>query len=955
MIKDKISAIWQRLTEPNAAVTEPEERFRARLLLTFMLTLMPAGILGFIIPVLLKPDTFSGQIPLLGTAFVLTFLIVITYLISRSRYYRISFYAALIIGTVGVMMAACVDETPEDVSALYYLLILALITSLLFSIKQAAAFTAVVLSIILTAPLYIPNVTLYNVIVGPFNLTLLASVAYLLIASYRNQLEQRRRQQLTQLLDELSHRADQLEALHEISIDISSHRDITELLQAILARATRLLGVPGGSIFLVNPDGDSLRLTAVHGPGKELEGLVLHRGEGMAGQVLATGQPKIVTAYNQWSERSANIPIDLFGSVIQVPMLAPEQVIGVLGCQEITGVVRDFTKEDIQLLEGLARQGAIALQNAYLLKEEQIARDRAERLQAATQALSSSLVLQEVFENILTELQRVVPYDSASVQQLKGPDCLEIIGGHGFANPEMILGAKFDPTKEDNPNRYVIETRLPYLLEDAPAHYNQFHCGPHAKTIIHSWLGVPLIFGSEIIGMLALDKKEIGFYNQEHARLAAAFAAQAAVAIENARLYEKARRHAFELETLAQISAALRTAKSVPELMPILMQKTVAAVNATYSVLFLVDEETGELVSQLSSPPGIYRSGLRQPPGDGITGYVATTQEVHISEDIIHDPLLSLLPGERACFQNTKSAISVPLQTPDKLIGVMHIGSVEKRKYTEADIRLITAVCNIAANALNRAAVMDTLEERVADRTRKLAEANSRLKELDTLKSKFIADISHELRTPVATLNLYMDLLQRGKPEKKLKYMQILRQKTDQLVRLTDDILNISRLNLYEGNQPFTAVNLNETAAIVVAMYQERAQAADISLSFNPAEQLPPVWAERNQLLQAITNLIDNALNYTPAGFIQITTYLLAKSQQVCLQIQDTGIGIAPEEIPHIFQRFYRGQAVSQSNTSGTGLGLAIVNEIVDLHNGRIIVESELGKGSIFRVCLPAV
>ena len=955
MTKDKISAIWQRLTEPNAAITEPEERYQARLLLVFMLTLLPVAILGLIIPLLLKPGTVPRQSPLLSATFYLTILIAITYLISRSRYYRVSIYIALVVGTTGVIISACVDETPEDVHALYYLLVLVLATSLLFSIKKAAAFTAVILAIILTAPLYIPNATLYDVVAGPFNLVLLSSVAYLLIASYRTRLEQHRQRQLTQLLNESSYRAEQLEVLHKISIDINSRRDITEMLQAIMARATRLLGVPGGSVFLVNPDGESLTLTAVYGPGKELEGVVLHRGEGMAGQVLATGQPKIVSAYNQWPERSANIPVNLLGSVIQVPMLASGRVIGVLGCQEVAGVVHNFTDEDIRLLDRLAQQSAIALQNAYLLKEAQTARDRAERLQSAIQALSSSLVLQEVLENILTELQRVVPYDSASVQQLKGPHSLEIIGGHGFVNLEMILGIKFDLAKEDNPNRRVIETRLPFLLEDAPAHYQGFHRDPHVKTIIHSWLGVPLIFGDQLIGMLALDKKEVGFYNREHARLATAFAAQAAVAIENARLYEEARRHAFELETLAQISAALRTAKTVTELMPILMRKTVEAMNAAYSVLFLVDQETGELISQESFPPGVYRSGLRQSPDDGITGHVAANREIYVSEDIVNDPLLSLLPEERACFQGTKSTISAPLQTPDKVVGVMHIGSVERHLFTEADMRLLTAVSNIAANALNRAAIMDTLEERVTARTQELAEANTRLKELDLLKSKFIADISHELRTPVATLNLYMDLLQRGKPKKKPKYMQILRQKTDLLVRLTDDILNISRLNLYEGERPFTAVNLNETIAIVIAMYQERAQAADITLSFSPAAHLPVVWAERNQLLQAITNLIDNALNYTLVGSVQVTTRLTANAHEICLQIKDTGIGIAPEEIPHVFQRFYRGQTIGQLNEPGTGLGLAIVNEIVALHNGRIELESEVGQGSVFQVYLPAV
>ena len=213
--------------------------------------------------------------------------------------------------------------------------------------------------------------------------------------------------------------------------------------------------------------------------------------------------------------------------------------------------------------------------------------------------------------------------------------------------------------------------------------------------------------------MLALDKREVDFYNQEHARLASAFAAQAAVAIENARLYEETRQHAFELETLAEISASLRTAKTVPEMLPILLEKTVKAIGASYSVLFLVDPETKDLVSRYSAPVDSYQPGFRQKLGKGITGHVAATGEFYISTDVANDPLLSLACGEADSFTGTVSAISLPLQTQDDLLGVMHIGSDKKRKFTEADVSLLTAVSDIAANALKRASITDTLEERV--------------------------------------------------------------------------------------------------------------------------------------------------------------------------------------------------------------------------------------------------
>ncbi len=173
-------------------------------------------------------------------------------------------------------------------------------------------------------------------------------------------------------------------------------------------------------------------------------------------------------------------------------------------------------------------------------EELRIKRRQAETLRAATQALSSTLDLPRVFELILSELQKVVPYDSVSVQQLKG-DRLEIIGCRGFPNPEEIMGISFNLTGDDNPNRQVIETQAPRIIHNPASDYPEFETGRHAPANIASWLGVPLLFGDKPIGMIAVDKQESDFYNREHARLAMSFAAQAAVAIENARLFDEAR------------------------------------------------------------------------------------------------------------------------------------------------------------------------------------------------------------------------------------------------------------------------------------------------------------------------------------------------------------------------------------------------------------------------------
>jgi PAS domain S-box-containing protein len=243
------------------------------------------------------------------------------------------------------------------------------------------------------------------------------------------------------------------------------------------------------------------------------------------------------------------------------------------------------------------------------------------------------------------------------------------------------------------------------------------------------------------------------------------------------------------------------------------------------------------------------------------------------------------------------------------------------------------------------------LERRVLDRTAELAAANERLTELDRLKSKFIADVSHELRTPLAVLNTRVYLLENGLPEKKAEYLIGLREQIQRLIQFVNTVLDLSRLELGKGRISFEAVNLNEVVDQVSDALAPRAEANGLRLSVQCEGDIPPVRGEFNQLAQVATNLIANAIKYTANGRIDVNIRLV--DHQVCLRVKDTGMGIAPDDLPHLFERFYRGERAGQTQIAGSGLGLSIVKEIVDLHGGTIEVESEIGKGSTFTVYLP--
>jgi len=250
------------------------------------------------------------------------------------------------------------------------------------------------------------------------------------------------------------------------------------------------------------------------------------------------------------------------------------------------------------------------------------------------------------------------------------------------------------------------------------------------------------------------------------------------------------------------------------------------------------------------------------------------------------------------------------------------------------------------------------LEERVAQRTQELATANAslaaandRLLDLDRLKSKFVSDVSHELRTPVTSLSLYIDLLEHGKLEKRDLYVGKLKEQMARLHTLINDILDLSRLERDWDAGGRSPVDINSIVEHVSAMERGAAETAGLTLTCEVADNLPLVVARPDQLTRAVTNLVSNAIKYTPQGAIRVQTS--AQDQRVCIEVTDTGLGIPPDELSHVFERFYRGRDVAQSAVPGSGLGLSIVKEIVESHGGTVEVQSALGQGSTFFIWLP--
>jgi PAS domain S-box-containing protein len=249
--------------------------------------------------------------------------------------------------------------------------------------------------------------------------------------------------------------------------------------------------------------------------------------------------------------------------------------------------------------------------------------------------------------------------------------------------------------------------------------------------------------------------------------------------------------------------------------------------------------------------------------------------------------------------------------------------------------------------------INEQLDQRVEERTAELSAANARLKELDQMKSKFVADVSHELKTPLTNINMYIYLIERESPDKVPGYIAILKEQVARLRGLVENVLDLSRLDFAEPTLIFDPVDLNTVIQQTISAHVPRAESKGLTLDFQAAPELPQVRGVHDQLLQVTHNLIANAINYTDQGSITVRTGFDVDHKRAYLMVKDTGIGIPEDELPRLFERFYRGSEVVRQHIPGTGLGLNIVKEIVDLHGGTIYIESEQGNGSTFTVTLP--
>jgi signal transduction histidine kinase/HAMP domain-containing protein len=430
------------------------------------------------------------------------------------------------------------------------------------------------------------------------------------------------------------------------------------------------------------------------------------------------------------------------------------------------------------------------------------------------------------------------------------------------------------------------------------------------------------------------------------------------------------RRQVRQLTSLNQTSAAIASTLDLDKLLDVVLQLCVD--NAGFSRMVLVlydpDRQTAYGARVVGLPEDVEKETrqLEIPILDDggtdaellIHGKPLLVPDISAVADRMYPPALVL------CRQlDVSSFIAAPLKTKDHILGYISADFADRR-CTQEDLDLLITIASHIAVAIDNAHayqklehLTQTLEQRVQSRTQELQNANERLIELDKLRAAFVSIVSHELRTPMTSIKGYVENMLDGLTgtltDRQSYYLTRVKFNVERLTRMLNQLLDLSRIEAGRVELNLAPLSLTDLAADVVEGLQSLAQKKNLVLTARSQRCLQQIYGDRDKLHQVMTNLVGNAIKFTPPnGQIYVDVNPASDATiQVC--VSDTGCGIATHELEKVFEKFYRGETAPQE-ALGAGLGLPITKHLVELHGGVIWVESTVGQGCQFYFTVPA-
>ena len=757
-----------------------------------------------------------------------------------------------------------------------------------------------------------------------------------------------------QLYREATRQAQRMSALADLSRLLSETLDPDLVAQRVADSVRQLLGAHSSSVYRLDPESDSLVSFAVSGDARVAmsQGTVFPRGHAVVGLAIEVGTP-IATPNLLVDPRFTFTPesramIERAGqrSVLGVPLRIGERVIGALGVGDRIG--RQFDDDEIRLTQAFADQAAVALENARLYTEMTRRRLEAEEFARLARTLTESLDPRDVGERIVESVLALFQVRSSVLRLLRPDGSLATLAGGGrfreVSHFNAVLPAGVGPS-----GIAIVEGRAvasPDVFNDPAIVLSDQAAATLQHTGARAVLAVPLRAKGRIIGTLALGDVAGRIFSQAEVALLQAFGDQAALALENAQLYEQNRRQVEELSVLLELSRAVTGQLDRAALLEAIRTQAGRILNATNMAIVLRDEERGDLEVVLRVVDGV--ADMRMPrryPSRTVglmSAVLETGQAVRTDNYLAECARRGVAPV--GTFPESQHWLGVPMTTGDTVIGVLTLRS-PTRPFGEGDERLLSSIGHLAALALRSARLF---EER-ARAYSELASAQDQLVRTEKLRAlgEMASGVAHDFNNLLASILGRAQLtLQRLQDPQLRKWLQVIERSAldgAQTVRRLQEFTRTRR------DQPFVAVDLNEVIRgaleITQSRWREETQSRGVAVEARTSfGNLPSVAGDPAELREAMTNLILNAVDAMPTGgTLSLTTSV--ENNLIVVTVADTGVGI-PEAIRgKIFDPFF-----TTKGPQGTGLGLSMTYGILSRHGARITVDSQEGRGTRFRL-----
>jgi signal transduction histidine kinase/HAMP domain-containing protein len=776
------------------------------------------------------------------------------------------------------------------------------------------------------------------------------------------------------LEEKVEQRTKQLAALFDVTATASRSLDVSAVLERVARKVKETFQLDATRIYVFGRKSEKIHLRAEFGDSsKGLLPRTFGQAQGLLGRVAETREPMIFEdvqtdpRYVQLSDSQGSIKMG-YRFLAMFPIIAKEKCLGAIAANG--RLARKLTSDEVQLLTSMADQIGVAIDNSNLFEE--VTAKTAE-LEKTNVELGEALDRQTA----IAEMLRVMagsPADSKAVLDTMLDKALRLCqaenGGIFIFDAEVFrvavtteitadIRAYLETTAlrpgPESPLRLVGVTQAAVQSDDILVDPLFSLPEVYRREGFRSTVAVPMLSGNELVGGIVIHRREVRPFTEHQVDLLTTFANQAAIALENAALFQELQTRTNDLassvqklKALGEIGQAVSSTLDLEKVLTSIVSHAVKLSETDNGAIFEFDERNQDLflraTYQLSDELVRAIQEVRIRIEDTVVGRAVRRREPVQLPDVWAEPNYPVRDMlERMAV---RGVLALPLMQERRVAGALVVGRKTPGPFSKETVEVLQMFTAQSVLAIRNARLFREIEL-----------ANERLKELDRMKSHFLSNVSHELRTPLTAIEGLADNMLDGLTgpltRKQASYMSGIKDSTERLERLINDLLDLSvieagKTELRPNNFSMLTL-LQEVRSTLKPMADEK----HIILEIASTNGNSTAWADRDKVTQVLTNLIGNAVKFTPGGGRVCMTATPANDAWLRVSITDTGPGIPPEEAAKIFDEFYQMTQPGREKSKGVGLGLAISKKLVEMHGGKIRVESLAGEGSIFSFTVP--